>query len=78
MNNTAIEPGSSNAEPLRVVLADDHAIVRAGLKAELGEGFRVVGEADDAEGAIWSSAICICLVVAAWPSCGHAPLWCRL
>ena len=39
-------------KPLRVVLADDHAIIRAGLKAELGEGFQVVGEADDAEGAI--------------------------
>lgn len=38
--------------PLRVVLADDHAIVRAGLKAELGPAFHVVGEADDAEGAI--------------------------
>jgi DNA-binding NarL/FixJ family response regulator len=38
--------------PLRVVLADDHAIVRAGLKAELGPGFTVVGEADDAPGAI--------------------------
>ncbi len=37
---------------IRVVLADDHAIVRAGLKSELGPGFRVVGEADDAEGAI--------------------------
>ncbi len=37
---------------VRVVLADDHAIVRAGLKSELGPGFNVVGEADDAEGAI--------------------------
>ena len=37
---------------IRVVLADDHAIVRAGLRAELGDGFDVVGEADDAEGAI--------------------------
>lgn len=37
---------------IRVVLADDHALVRAGLRAELGEGFEVVGEADDAEGAI--------------------------
>jgi DNA-binding NarL/FixJ family response regulator len=35
-----------------VVLADDHAIVRSGLRAELGDGFRVVGEADDAPGAI--------------------------
>jgi DNA-binding NarL/FixJ family response regulator len=38
--------------PLRVVLADDHAVLRAGLRSELGEGFQVVGEADDAEGAI--------------------------
>jgi DNA-binding NarL/FixJ family response regulator len=40
------------ATPLRVVLADDHAIVRAGVKGELGAAFQVVGEADDAEGAI--------------------------
>ena len=39
-------------EPIRVVLADDHALVRSGLRSELGEGFDVVGEADDAEGAI--------------------------
>jgi DNA-binding NarL/FixJ family response regulator len=38
--------------PIRVVLADDHAVVRAGIKAELGSAFDVVGEADDAEGAI--------------------------
>jgi DNA-binding NarL/FixJ family response regulator len=38
--------------PLRVVLADDHAVLRAGLRSELGNGFQVVGEADDAEGAI--------------------------
>jgi DNA-binding NarL/FixJ family response regulator len=38
--------------PIRVVLADDHQIIRVGLKAELGPGFHVVGEADDAEGAI--------------------------
>ena len=48
--------GEVNSEPggraTRVVLADDHAIVRAGLRAELGEGFRVVGEADDVAGAI--------------------------
>ena len=42
----------SDHEPIRVVLADDHELVRAGLKAELGERFRVVGEADDAPGAI--------------------------
>ena len=41
-------------EPARptVVLADDHAIVRSGLRAELGDVFDIVGEADDAEGAI--------------------------
>ncbi len=38
--------------PIRLVLADDHQIIRAGLKAELGSRFAVVGEADDAEGAI--------------------------
>ncbi len=45
-------PGAGAGAPIRVVLADDHAIVRAGIRAELGEGFRVVGEADDAEGAV--------------------------
>ena len=39
-------------DPIRVVLADDHAIVRAGLRSELSDRFDVVGEADDAEGAI--------------------------
>lgn len=38
--------------PIRVVLADDHALVRSGLRAELGDRFDVVGEADDADGAI--------------------------
>lgn len=37
---------------IRVVLADDHALMRSGIRAELGDGFEVVGEADDAEGAI--------------------------
>jgi DNA-binding NarL/FixJ family response regulator len=37
---------------IRVVLADDHELMRSGLRTELGEGFDVVGEADDAEGAI--------------------------
>jgi DNA-binding NarL/FixJ family response regulator len=38
--------------PIRTVLADDHALVRSGLRSELGDGFDVVGEADDAEGAV--------------------------
>jgi DNA-binding NarL/FixJ family response regulator len=37
---------------IRVVLADDHALMRSGIRAELGPGFDVVGEADDAEGAV--------------------------
>jgi DNA-binding NarL/FixJ family response regulator len=37
---------------IRVVIADDHAVVRSGLRAELDDRFSVVGEADDAEGAI--------------------------
>ena len=38
--------------PIRLVLADDHQLVRSGVRAELGDGFVVVGEADDADGAI--------------------------
>ena len=38
--------------PIRTVLADDHALVRSGLRSELGGQFEIVGEADDAEGAI--------------------------
>ncbi len=40
------------SDAIRTVLADDHALVRSGLRSELGDGFEVVGEADDAEGAI--------------------------
>lgn len=39
-------------EAIRVVLVDDHALVRAGVKSEIGEAVDVVGEADDVEGAI--------------------------
>lgn len=37
---------------IRTVLADDHELVRSGLRNELAEAFDIVGEADDAEGAI--------------------------
>lgn len=37
---------------IRVVLADDHQIVRAGVRQELGARFQVVGEADEAGGAV--------------------------
>jgi len=37
---------------LRVVLVDDHAMVRAGVRAELGDAFDVVGEAADVREAV--------------------------
>ena len=47
------QPTSDEPAPaIRVVLADDHELMRSGLRGELGDRFDVVGEADDAEGAI--------------------------
>ena len=42
------------AVPIRVLLADDHPVVRRGLAALLGtlDGFEVVGEAEDGEAAV--------------------------
>ncbi len=37
---------------LRVVLVDDHAMIRAGVRVELGDAVRVVGEASDVSEAI--------------------------
>ena len=37
---------------VRVVVADDHQIWRSGIRADLGESFAVVGETEDAPGAI--------------------------
>ena len=37
---------------VRVVLADDHSIWRSGVKADLADGFEIVGEAGDADEAI--------------------------
>ncbi|CAA9549989.1 MAG: Regulatory protein, LuxR:Response regulator receiver [uncultured Thermomicrobiales bacterium] len=44
----------ANTGPIRIVLADDHGIVRAGLRAllEAQPDMRVVGEADDGPSAI--------------------------
>lgn len=39
-------------DTIRTVLADDHELVRSGLRSELSDDFDIVGEADDAEGAI--------------------------
>ena len=47
---------SNDSDPtnakIRVVLVDDHSLVRAGVKSEIGEAVQVVGEADDVDGAI--------------------------
>ncbi|MCC5949882.1 MAG: response regulator transcription factor [Nitriliruptoraceae bacterium] len=43
---------TSRRPPIRVVLADDHPIWRDGVRADLGAGFEVVGEASDADEAI--------------------------
>lgn len=47
------------AEPLRVLLADDHPVVRQGLRTFLAsrEGIDVVGEAADAEEAVTRTAM---------------------
>jgi len=40
------------SDTIRVVVVDDHALVRAGVKAEIADAVDVVGEADDVEGAV--------------------------
>jgi DNA-binding NarL/FixJ family response regulator len=39
-------------EPVRVVLVDDHTLVRSGVRAELRDGVEVVGEAGDVDEAV--------------------------
>ena len=64
-------------KPIRVILADDHPIVRAGIRDALKElpGVEVVGEASDGREAIelvksaprtWSSWIFPCPASMAW------------
>ncbi|WP_182111962.1 MULTISPECIES: response regulator transcription factor [unclassified Actinotalea] len=43
---------TTGATPLDVVLVDDHLMFRAGVKASLDGSIRVVGEADDVDGAV--------------------------
>lgn len=47
-----MERANVRRPPIRVVLADDHPIWRDGVRADLGSGFEVVGEASSADEAI--------------------------
>lgn len=46
------DPAPRGGSRVRVVVADDHGIWRAGMRADLGDAFWVVGDAADAEEAI--------------------------
>ncbi|GAB3804329.1 response regulator transcription factor [Humibacter antri] len=47
------ETGDLSRKPeITVVIVDDHSIFRSGLRADLGEGIRVVGEADGVDSAV--------------------------
>ena len=51
--NTTQGPGSDPAaRSARVVIVDDHAIFRSGLKADLDPSIQVVGEAATVEQAV--------------------------
>ncbi|MDQ1487085.1 MAG: hypothetical protein QOJ62_2778 [Actinomycetota bacterium] len=43
---------STRTGPVRVVIVDDHRLFRSGVRAELGEGIEVVGEAEDVATAV--------------------------
>jgi DNA-binding NarL/FixJ family response regulator len=45
-------PGLRPGAPVRVVIVDDHQMFRSGVRAELGDGVEVVGEAGDVETAV--------------------------
>ncbi len=49
---TMMSPEITDTVPITIVIADDHKVVRAGLRLllEAEEGFEVVGEADDVAG----------------------------
>jgi DNA-binding NarL/FixJ family response regulator len=53
MTNTGTGTGTAFAgRRPRIFLVEDHAMFRAGVKAELGDAVEVVGEADEADAAI--------------------------
>ena len=42
----------SSADKVRVVIVDDHAMFRVGVKSELGDAVDVVGEGYDVDSAV--------------------------
>jgi DNA-binding NarL/FixJ family response regulator len=46
------EGGPGARDEVTVVIVDDHSIFRSGLRADLGGGIRVLGEADDVDSAV--------------------------
>ena len=50
-SSAAADPAPDRG-PLRVVVVDDHAMFRTGVKAEIGRSLDVVGEAEDVESAV--------------------------
>ena len=51
-DNPVPSPDQRPRGPSRVVVVDDHAMFRTGVKAEIGRAVAVVGEAADAESAV--------------------------
>ena len=49
---TRPDPVEGAGGPLRVVVVDDHAMFRTGVKAEIGRSLAVVGEAEDVDRAV--------------------------
>jgi DNA-binding NarL/FixJ family response regulator len=45
-------PSAERTGPYRVVVVDDHAMFRTGVKAEIGQAVRVVGEGFDVDSAV--------------------------
>jgi DNA-binding NarL/FixJ family response regulator len=48
---------SAAGQPIRVYIVDDHRLFLSGVRAELGEAFEIVGEADDVESAVRSIGV---------------------
>jgi DNA-binding NarL/FixJ family response regulator len=52
LNNNRSDRSASSYGTIRVVLVDDHALVRAGVRGELEDAVQIVGEAEDVADAV--------------------------